>query len=354
MSRCPPIRIIVAIAALLGAAACGTTVPSPPIAATPAGPAPVAIGTAARGDLDGLVVLTGGRLSIATPAGFVGLAGPAGAVDGMSAANGRLIVRTAGPAFAIADVPKTVALTPAWLPANVPSAKIPAGLSGPALSPSGDLVAMAGGDPAIANARQLVVVNIATGEVAKTALDQEVNGPPVWLDDKTVLVEVLPEPGGSRFLQVALATGRIAPVAADGYGPAVSADGSMIAIASTDGSVLAVPSAAWLRGDPPDEGAVVDASGTPFQLAVDAAGQRIAIGYGDAGGDPVTIAAFVREGWRVAAKCDTRDRRAGHADAARLAQLMRAGGGCRRKLRPGQPAGRRRSRPGPLRAASRP
>jgi hypothetical protein len=299
MSRRPPIQTILAAACLL-VAACGNAVPRPSSAPTPTGPTPTATEGAAPGDLDGLVVLTGGELSVVTPAGVVKVAGPGGVIDGMSAASGRVIVRTTGAGFAIAEVDPTGSLQPVWRPANVPNAEIPDFLSRPALSPRGDRVAMARSDPATPIAGQVVVVDTADGELATTALGRETNGPPVWIDDKTVLVEVLPKAGGSRFLRVDLATGRLDPVNADGYGPAISGDGSLLVIASTDGSVLAVPTASWLARNPPDEGALVDASGSPFQLAIDAAGRRIAIGYGDAAGDPVSIAVFVRDGgaWR--------------------------------------------------------
>jgi hypothetical protein len=110
----------------------------------------------------------------------------------------------------------------------------------------------------------------------------------------------MPMPGGTRFLRLNIASSSVDPVHADGFGPAISGDGSLLAIASTDGSVVAVPTAGWLAGDSPDEGAVVDASGHPFALAVDRTGRRIAIGYADDGGDPTAIAVFVREGggWR--------------------------------------------------------
>ena len=71
-------------------------------------------------------------------------------------------------------------------------------------------------------------------------------------------------------------------------------------MASADGSVVAVPAAGWLTGHPPDEGSLVDASGSVFELAVDASGRRIAIGYADEAGDPASLAVFFRNGgtWR--------------------------------------------------------
>jgi hypothetical protein len=63
---------------------------------------------------------------------------------------------------------------------------------------------------------------------------------------------------------------------------------------------VAVAAAGWLTGHPPDEGSLVDASGSVFELAIDATGRRIAIGYADAAGDPESLFVFVRDGgaWR--------------------------------------------------------
>jgi hypothetical protein len=74
-------------------------------------------------------------------------------------------------------------------------------------------------------------------------------------------------------------------------------------VAATDGSVVAVPTADWLAAKPQDEGAIVDATGHPFGLAVDGTGRRIAIGYADEAGDPASVAIFVRDGsgWRRSA-----------------------------------------------------
>ena len=184
-----------------------------------------------------------------------------------------------------------------------PAPEIRHSLAAPALSHRGNLAALAVADPGTNESFQIVVIDLANGDRRMTPLDRRANGPPVWIDDASVLVEVLPIPGGTPFLRLDPATGAVKPVAADGYGPAISGDGSVLALASTDGSVLAVPTARWLAGTLPDGGAVVDASGSPFQLAVDASGRRLAIGYADAAGDPASIAIFVREGegWRRSA-----------------------------------------------------
>jgi hypothetical protein len=302
-----PLRAIPVVASLFVAVACGNPLPSGSDSASPVA-ASIAVPTAEStpdgsagieaGDLEGLVVLTDGGLSIGSAEGtLVGVHGPA--VTGFSATRGRLIVQTAGPAFAAADVDLADASPLSWRVVELPALIGRQLLSPVVLSPRGDKVAVA-----VALGRPVTfdmdVLDLAGGVPGTSSIGRESNGPPVWINDSNLLLEVVPVPGGTRFLRLDLATGRVDPVAADGFGPAISGDGSLLAVASTDGSVVAVPAAGWLTGRPPDEGSLVDSTGSVFQLAVDATGRRIAIGYADAAGDPASLAVFVRDGgaWR--------------------------------------------------------
>jgi hypothetical protein len=292
-----------ALALVLGSAACSSPAPSllgSPSPAAETTPSLLETEASPAGDIDGLVVFSGGGLAIGTADGeLIGLDGPRGQVAGFSAVNGRIVVRTAGPAFAIANVEHAGSAI-AWQPIDMATTEIRHWLSGPALSPDGHLLAFATAAPGTSESFQVVVLDVRNGARTSQSFDRESNGPPVWIDDDRLLVEVLPIPGGTRFLLFDVATRRVDPVRTDGFGPSISGDGSLLAVAATDGSVVAVPTADWLAGKPQDEGAIIDASGHPFGLAVDGTGQRIAIGYADDAGDPASIAIFVREGggWR--------------------------------------------------------
>jgi hypothetical protein len=271
--------------------------PSPAAKTTPT---PLETEATPAGDTDGLVVLSGGVLSIGTAGGeLAGLDGPGGQIAGFSAVNGRIVVRTAGPGFAIANV-EHAGDAVAWQSIEMATTEGRHWLSGPALSPDAHLLAFATADPGTTDSFEVLVLDLRNGARRSQSFDRESNGPPVWIDDDRLLVEVLPIPGETRFLLFDVATRRVDPVRADGFGPSISGDGSLLAVAATDGSVVAVPTADWLAGKPQDEGAIIDASGHPFGLAVDGTGQRIAIGYADDAGDPASIAIFVREGggWR--------------------------------------------------------
>src|SRR5712671_3739310 len=303
-----PLRAIPVVASLFLAVACGSLSPSgsdsaSPVAASIAAPTAVSTpdGSAdvQAGDLEGLVVLTGGALSIGSPEGtLVDVHGPA--VTGFSAIRGRLIVQAAGPSFAAADVDPADASELSWRVVELPALVGRRLLSQVVLSPRGDQVAVAVAPPGRPPTFDVDVIDLVGGAPRTSSIGRESNGPPLWIGDSTLLLEVVPVPGGTRFLRLDLATGRVDPVASDGFGPAISGDGSLLAVASTDGSVVAVPAAGWLTGHPPDEGSLVDASGGVFGLAVDATGRRIAIGYADEAGDPASLAVFVRGGgtWR--------------------------------------------------------
>jgi hypothetical protein len=300
-----------AVACLVVAVACGNPPPSGSNVASPgvaersaastAEPPPDGTADTQPGDLAGLVVLAGGALAIGTPDGaVVGLDGPAGAVTGLSATKGRLIVQTAGPAFAIADIDRAGTSRPAWQAVELTALDGRQLISATALSPSGDKVAVATAAAGPAVTFDVFVIDLVSGVSKVTSIGRELNGPPVWIDDSSLLLEVLPIPGRTRFLRLDLVTDHIDPVAAEGFGPAISGDGALLVVASNDGLIVAVPAAGWLAGSPPGEGSLVDALRSPFGLAVDAAGRRIAIGYADEAGDPASIAVFVREGsaWR--------------------------------------------------------
>jgi hypothetical protein len=171
---------------------------------------PAATDAAQAADIDGLVVLTGGALGIGTADGvLVGLAGPGGPVSGFSAANGRLVVEGAGPPFVIADITQAgVAMT--WQPIELAATEVRLTLSAPALSPGGSLLAFTASEPGTTDAFQVVTLDLANGDRWSQSFDRESNGPPVWIDGTSLLVEVVPIPGGTRFLRLDTASSSVA------------------------------------------------------------------------------------------------------------------------------------------------
>ena len=291
-----------ALVLVLGSAACSPA-PSPSGSPSPTAETtrpPLETEGAVAGDVDGLVVVSGGVLAIGTTDGaLAAIDGPGGQVAGLSAANGRIVALTAGSAVAITSVQQADAAIE-WQRIQMAATEVSHLMSGPAISPDGSQLAFVTADPGTTASFQVLVLDVRNGARTSQSFDRESNGPPVWIDNARLLVEVLPIPGGTRFLAFDVTTRKVDPVRADGFGPSISGDGSLLAVATTDGSVAAVPTADLLAAKPLDEGAIIDASGHPFGLAVDGSGRRIAIGYADEAGDPASVAIFVRDGvgWR--------------------------------------------------------
>src|SRR6266481_267582 len=102
-----PLGAILVVTGMVAAVACGNRLPSRFSSASAGAasdatattePSPDGSADIQPGDLDGLVVLTGGALSIGSPAGaLVAFHGPA--VEAFSATTARLIAQTAGASF---------------------------------------------------------------------------------------------------------------------------------------------------------------------------------------------------------------------------------------------------------------
>ena len=168
-SQVGPLGAILAVTCMVAAVACGNRLPSRFGTASP-GAASVTTATTEPssdgsadvqpGDLDGLVVLTGGALSIGSPAGaLLAFHGPA--VEAFSATMGRLIVQTAGPSFSIADVDQGRLSAPAWRDVDLPALDGRRVLSAPILSARGDRVAVETRAPARAIGFDILVIDLA-------------------------------------------------------------------------------------------------------------------------------------------------------------------------------------------------
>src|SRR5258706_9995665 len=281
-----PLRAIPVVASLFLAVACGSLSPSgsdsaSPVAASIAAPTAVSTpdGSAdvQAGDLEGLVVLPGAAITMGSPQRtLVDVHGPA--VTGFSAIRGRLIVQAAGPSFAAADVDPADVSELSWRVVELPALVGRRLLSQVVLSPRGDKVAVAVAPPGRPPTFDVDVVDLAGGAPRISSIGRESNGPPVWIDDSTLLLEVVPVPGSTRFLRIDLATGRVDPVASDGFGPAISGDGSLLAVGPPDGALVAVSGAGWVAGHPPDRGKLGGGPRGGFELAGDAPGRGKAVG----------------------------------------------------------------------------
>lgn len=283
MSLFPPMPLLLVVAALTGT--CAAPV-SPPSAQLPAAD------DEARGDAEGLIVLTGGSILLGDNVGrFEAVEGPRGRLASISASTGRLIAETDGPTFHLAILGP--ALTrPVWRGVDIDVQSLAHPPTNPSISPNGTQLALLSADVENGGPFDLVVRDLRRSRRQEIRIEAEANGPPVWLDEARIVVEVASDGGDDpRFLVVDLASASSTPTSAGGRGPAISGDGSLVALIGGE-SVVAATTENWLAADPP---AGSEAVGTPemaFAVAVDATGRRIAIGHADAAGEPASIEIF--------------------------------------------------------------
>lgn len=291
MNRRPPNSLLLLV---LGLAAIGCGLPPPPSNFAPASSA-----ASGERDAEGLVVMTGGTILVGDRTGLVRpIDGPPGRPESVSASAGRVLVQVEGPAFVVAAVDPSTQ-RPVWEPVEIAVDELRHPVSSPSLSPSGRKLALLSADVGGGGTFESLIIDLDQGGQGVIPIQREANGPPVWLDESRLLLEVVPSLDGSRFVILDLPTANTDPAPGQGIGPAVSGDGSVVAVQQSDGVVVTVPTGNWLATDPPEGAEHVGAPRATFALALDMTGARIAVGYVDASGEPTSIDVYRRDatGW---------------------------------------------------------
>lgn len=313
MTGIPPPRhlmrmLLLAVAVV--AAACGSVRPSASPATSPdaVGPSarPATAGPPGGDPFEGLLALRRGELLLVDAGGAmrpvdvpegrrVELASTAGGTIAVRTADGRLHVAT----VAGADVPPL-----SWraLELDPGVARRPLSLMG--LSPDARHLAVLAATFGNAEPFEVLLVDLDTAGTRVVAVGREPNGPPVWVDRSTLLLEVVAGAAGGPFLRLDSGTGAVEGVAARGFGPAISAEGGFVALPDEAGGVRLLSVADWLAGAEPATGEAIGAPDGVLQVAVDAGGRRIAMIASDSAGAPVSLAVYRREdgGWALAGR----------------------------------------------------
>jgi hypothetical protein len=144
-----------------------------------------------------------------------------------------------------------------------------------------------------------VVADVVTGTGRALPIRREANGPPQWLDDMTLLVELTTDSGGPAFVRLALEDGRADPIAGTGDGPALSGDKALVAVAGEE--LLVLPTKAWLAGTTQGSEAIAGPRGGVIDLALDGNGERLAVAWDDPSGPGATVEVYdgSGDGWIV-------------------------------------------------------
>jgi hypothetical protein len=171
-----------------------------------------------------------------------------------------------------------------WRPLDVtlPDAGFTAGID---VSPDGHAIALVRAHED-ANRLELLVIDSATGMATTRELAVGANGPPSWLGNDALALEIVDSDGNAKVVSVAAPGGDgddVDPIESESRGFAIAAtpDGRTIAV-SDDAlqSVVVVPRADWWSGAstgaaiPPPTGDVA-----VQDIAIDADGTRVAVVY---------------------------------------------------------------------------
>jgi len=237
-----PTRSAGAIVAAIVLAGCGSPGPS----ASPAGSfsPPVTFSASPEPSVGGLLIAWSGPIQVTDETGALGaLPRSPAEVSAVAAGSGRIVAISPPVKAFTADA---LASPVEWQPIDL-SAAGDRLTTLVAVSADGRRMAMVGGAMQ-ADAFDLDTVDLPGGPIHRLTIPRGANGPPAWLDDKTVVVDVITRAGASGLAAIDISNGAVT----DRFGPGIeasfSADGSRVALIADGGDVLVANAQSWRSG----------------------------------------------------------------------------------------------------------
>ena len=291
MRRRPPLPLPTwsagAIVAAIVLAGCGA--PGPPVvSAGPSAPSapisPISPMPDPEPAVDGLLIAASGPIQVTgETGGLVAFPRSPDEVAAVATGGGRIIaIDPPGTAFTADALASPVQ----WQPLDLSGVDDFSTLV--AVSPDGRRMAMVAGGlqgPAF----DLVIVDLRGGTARRLRIQRGANGPPAWLDETTVVTDVITPDGASGIAAIDVDGGAVTDRVGPGIEVAFSADGSRVVLIADGGVVLIEDAAAWRSGAA--DGAV-RLPGRPDQtterVAISPTGSRAAVVRSSTAG-PTTI-----------------------------------------------------------------
>jgi hypothetical protein len=243
----------------------------------------------------GLLVTSGGSLFELDDAGALQPVDKApGDVRHLAAADRSLVLLTEDEQLLSAAAAGDSADGLAWRPLNValPEARFTTGID---VSPDGGSVAIVRGHDD-ADRLELVVVDLATGAATRRSLGLAANGPPSWLTNDEIALEVVGNDGSAEVVSIRVGGDGDGMASPDesrsrGFALAATADGQTIALADDDvAGVVVRDRRSWWAGDPGEsEGEPPAVDKAVQDVAIDADGTRLALVYAEGDSDAWTL-----------------------------------------------------------------
>jgi hypothetical protein len=98
------------------------------------------------------------------------------------------------------------------------------------------------------DAFDLVIVELPGGTTRRLTIPRGANGPPAWLDERTIVVDVITRAGASGLAAIDADDGTVSDRVGPGIEASFSADGSPIVLIADGGDVLVEDGPSWRTG----------------------------------------------------------------------------------------------------------
>jgi DNA-binding beta-propeller fold protein YncE len=233
------------------------------------------------------------------------LSGSPSGVQQMAAAGDSVVLLTDDNRFFVASPGPAGAAGAAWQHLDV-DLRGGGSIAGIDVSPDGRSLAVVQAHQDV-DRLDMIVVDLATGQARRRQLEMAANGPPSWLSNDTIALEVIDGDDVGAVISIGVGGGDPAFSLSRGFALASTAAGDAIAVADdATGTIVVRDPGAWWAGTTGDRGIEPPAGLAVQDVAIDGDGSRIAVVYAHPDEERWTISIYrlVDGGWQGASSIE--------------------------------------------------